>query len=85
MTTRVGGNAELVREEIDGLLVPFRDSDGFRTAIGTALDRPWAPPQISARARGAGWRSTTDLVVRELDDVPAVARPAPAGSHRSVR
>ena len=80
MTTRVGGNAELVRDEIDGLLVPFRDSDGFRTAIGTALDR-----QISARARGAGWRSTTDLVVRELDDVPAVARPAPAGSHRSVR
>ncbi|MGH7392430.1 MAG: glycosyltransferase family 4 protein [Candidatus Rokuibacteriota bacterium] len=85
VTTRVGGNAEIVRDGIDGLLVPFWDADAFRTAIGTALDRRWDRPQISARARGAGWKRTADLVVREFDDVLAVDRPAAAGSCWSVR
>jgi len=85
VTTRVGGNAEVVRDGVDGLLVPFWSAEEFRAAIGTALDRQWDRARISARARGAGWRHIADLVVRELRDVLTVDQPALTGSGWRVR
>lgn len=40
VVTRVGGNPELVRDEVDGLLVPRGDAPGFARAIGRLLETP---------------------------------------------
>jgi teichuronic acid biosynthesis glycosyltransferase TuaC len=85
VTTRVGGNEEIVRDGRDGLLVPFWDAQAFRTAVGAALDRPWDRAEISARIRAAGWRRTADAVMQEFTDVLAGAGAAPGPTHRSAR
>ncbi len=85
VTTRVGGNEEIVRDGRDGLLVPFWDAGAFQAAVGAALDRQWDRAEISARARAGGWARTADLVVREFRDVLASASAAAPRSCRSAR
>src|SRR5262245_16976165 len=69
VTTRVGGNEEIVRDGRDGLLVPFWDARAFRAAVLTGLDRKWDRAEISARARATGWQRTAELVAQEFVDV----------------
>jgi glycosyltransferase involved in cell wall biosynthesis len=85
VTTRVGGNEEIVRDGHDGLLVPFWDAAAFQGALTTALQRPWDRPAISARARAAGWRHTAALVVQAFTDVTTGAVLAPGRPQRSAR
>jgi glycosyltransferase involved in cell wall biosynthesis len=66
VTTRVGGNPELVSDGRDGLLVPFWDAEAFRDSVVRALDIPWDRRAISARASTNGWDRTASLVMQEF-------------------
>ena len=66
VTTRVGGNAEVVRDGHDGLLVPFWDGPAFANAILRALEFQWDRQAISARARVNGWEERAEEVLEEF-------------------
>lgn len=55
VTTRVGGNAEVVSSDQIGLLVPYGDHDALRDAILEALERDWDQKVIIAHARANAW------------------------------
>jgi glycosyltransferase involved in cell wall biosynthesis len=65
VTTRVGGNPELVREGEDGLLVPFWDAAAFSAAVLAALERQWDRPAIAARASRLGWDDVATALLEE--------------------
>ena len=74
VTTLVGGNAELVRDGHDGLLVPFWDKQRFCDAVLKALETPWDCQAIARRAADRGW----DRVAREVVGVfESVVGPKP--------
>jgi glycosyltransferase involved in cell wall biosynthesis len=75
VTTDVGGNGELVRAGVDGLLVPYWDRTAFRDAVLAALDRSWDREAISRRARARGWTRTASQVLAVLESVRAGSRP----------
>ena len=66
VTTDVGGNAEIVRDGIDGFLVPFWDPQAFLAAVVAALDRPWKREENAARIRATTWQATADRVLDEF-------------------
>ncbi len=66
VTTLVGGNAEIVRDGSDGLLVPFWDRRAFGDAVLRALSIPWDRAAIAARMRAHGWERTSEEVVEEF-------------------
>ncbi len=66
ITTRVGGNTELVTEGRDGFLVSFWDASGFAEAIIRALEITWNVAEISERARVHGWERTAEQVFAEF-------------------
>ncbi len=66
VTTRVGGNAEFVRNGKDGLLVPFWDGRAFGDAILRALEVQWDRKAISERACANGWERTAEQVLQEF-------------------
>jgi glycosyltransferase involved in cell wall biosynthesis len=74
VTTRVGGNPELVRDGRDGLLVPFWDEQAFRDAVLRALATSWDREEIARRAAANGWDRVADEVLvvfrQALDDRP---------------
>jgi glycosyltransferase involved in cell wall biosynthesis len=63
VTTRVGGNAELVRDGLDGLLVPFWDEQVFQGAVLRALATGWDREAIARHAAGNGWDRVADEVL----------------------
>jgi len=67
VTTRVGGNAEVVRDGRDGLLVPFWDARAFTGAVSQALKTRWDRDDTSTRARTLGWTNTAERVVEAFD------------------
>jgi glycosyltransferase involved in cell wall biosynthesis len=66
VTTRVGGNPEMVHDGGNGLLVPFWDGRTFVDAIDHALTRDWDRRAIAAAARDHGWERTADQVLEEF-------------------
>jgi teichuronic acid biosynthesis glycosyltransferase TuaC len=66
VTTRVGGNTELVRDGIDGYLVPPCRADVLADAIVRALDTPWDRGAIALRAAARTWDQVADEVLEEL-------------------
>lgn len=75
VTTRVGGNAELVGEGRDGLLVPFGDGPALAAAVLRALASPWDRAAIATRARANSWERAADAVLEEFAEA---IRPAGA-------
>ena len=73
MTTRVGGNAEIVREGIDGHLVPYGDVPALAAALGHALDRPWDRAAMVAHAHRHDWEQARAEVLEEFE---RAARPS---------
>ncbi|MCG5494767.1 glycosyltransferase [Ectothiorhodospira variabilis] len=55
VTTRVGGNAEVISSPTLGRLVPLGDGEALREAITTALEEPWDHEAIIAHARANAW------------------------------
>lgn len=69
VTTAVGGNPEIVRDEEHGYLVPFWDAPAFERAVLRALDRRWDRSHLAAVAGGHSWDATAEQVMTVFDDV----------------
>jgi glycosyltransferase involved in cell wall biosynthesis len=76
VTTRVGGNAELVRDGENGFLVPCWDAREFGVAVRRALAAAWDREAIARAARGRSWQA----VGAELAAVMREARAEQAAS-----
>ena len=63
VTTRVGGNAEVITSEELGLLVPFGDPDALRVAIDDALKREWNVDRIREHATSQSWEQRIPVLV----------------------
>lgn len=78
VSTRVGGNAEIVTGEHLGLLAPYGDGSALERSLLDALRRRWEPETLAAHARRHSWDATADQVLEELSQLsPARA----AGDH----
>ena len=66
VTTRVGGNPEVVSSKNVGTLVPLGDQAALENALRDALSRPWDRAAILAYARQNGWPPRIDRLVEEF-------------------
>ena len=66
VTTRVGGNAEIITGEHLGTLVPHGDDQALAQAVLAALGRSWDPEALASHARRHSWDVTADHVLEEL-------------------
>ena len=66
VTTRVGGNAEIVRDGRDGFLVPFWNRERFVAAVNDALERRWDVAEMALSASVTGWDRTATAVLEEF-------------------
>jgi teichuronic acid biosynthesis glycosyltransferase TuaC len=66
VTTRVGGNAEVVNAPYLGEVVPFDDAPALQAAIGRALHTPWDAARIRAYAEANTWDRRIDQLEREF-------------------
>lgn len=69
VTTRVGGNTEVVCREDIGILVPFGDSQALGDAIHQALTTPWDRVAIRRYAEENTWDRRIDVLVHTFDAV----------------
>jgi glycosyltransferase involved in cell wall biosynthesis len=66
VTTRVGGNPEIIEDDRLGLLVPPGDDAALRGAILRALDEPWDQEHLIAHARAYSWEHAALRVMDEF-------------------
>lgn len=66
VTTRVGGNAEVVRTPDTGTLVEYWDAPAFGRALHEALQRDWDRNAIVDYARANTWDERIDRLMHEL-------------------
>lgn len=66
VTTRVGGNAEVVCRPELGTLVPFGDSPALCQAIAEALGKNWDRGEIIAYAQANSWDDRVAVLVEEF-------------------
>lgn len=66
VATDVGGNAEVVKDESLGTIVPFGDPEALAAALDQALDRYWNSEGIVAHARANSWDRRAEALVREF-------------------
>jgi glycosyltransferase involved in cell wall biosynthesis len=78
VSTRVGGNAEIVSHEGLGLLVPPEDDGALAQAILEALGRRWDREAIVAHARLHSWEAAAAAVLEEWQAAVGAARGAGA-------
>lgn len=76
VTTRVGGNDEVVCREDLGIVVPFGDPQALAEAIDRALRTPWSPRGIRQYAEENSWDRRIDLLVKTFSEVFSSARSA---------
>ena len=66
VTTRVGGNAEVVNDDALGIVVPFGEPDALRQAIAEALRRHWEFDRIRRYAEANSWDHRIEQLVAEF-------------------
>jgi glycosyltransferase involved in cell wall biosynthesis len=66
VTTRVGGNAEVVNAPSLGTVVPFGDEPALEAAIDQALHTPWDRAHLRAYAEANTWDRRVDHLEREF-------------------
>ena len=69
VATSVGGNAEVVRRESLGTIIPFGDPDALKTALDEALDRDWDRDEVVTYARANSWKNRVAILVESLRSV----------------
>jgi glycosyltransferase involved in cell wall biosynthesis len=67
VTTRVGGNAELITDGENGLLVRLGDPEELFRALLRALNERWNRDQIAASMQGRTWEATAAQVVHQWE------------------
>ncbi len=78
VTTRVGGNAEVVNAPSLGEVVPFDDEPALEAALDAALHTPWDRAAIRAYAEANTWDRRIDQLEREFRVLAGVPGAAPA-------
>jgi glycosyltransferase involved in cell wall biosynthesis len=73
VTTRVGGNAEVVCQPELGIVVPFDDGDALRDALAQALAQPWDRSAIRRYAERNSWPGRISDLVGEFHAIAAGA------------
>lgn len=76
ITTRVGGNAEVVCSELYGKVVPYGDKLAFSQAIEESFQLPWDREKIVSYARDNSWKMRIPILVQEFS---AIMRKTDAG------
>lgn len=66
VTTRVGGNAEVVNAPELGAVVPFGDEPALEAAVDAALSTSWDRVRIRAYAEANTWDRRIDVLEREF-------------------
>jgi glycosyltransferase involved in cell wall biosynthesis len=66
VSTRVGGNAEIVTSPTLGTLVPADDDRALGEAIQSALDQRWDAAILARHARRHSWEAATNDVLAEF-------------------
>ncbi|MCG5524351.1 glycosyltransferase [Ectothiorhodospira haloalkaliphila] len=69
VTTRVGGNAEVVSSDAVGELVPFGDGDALRCAVLSALDRNWNIDGLSQYVAHCAWENRIPALVAAFKSI----------------
>jgi len=71
VTTRVGGNAEVVCDDRLGSLVDFFDAERFTDALGAALARAWDRQAIRDYARANTWDMRIEQLLSLFGSLPS--------------
>lgn len=79
VTTRVGGNAEVVCSDDLGALVPFGDSAALEAALDSALTRSWDRQLLRRHAEANTWDRRVEVLVEEFAGLTT----ASSGNHAS--
>ncbi|MDR1708755.1 MAG: glycosyltransferase [Candidatus Accumulibacter sp.] len=66
VTTDVGGNREVLRNETLGRLTPFGDAAALTQALDEALSRTWDKQAIIAYAARNGWDGRVEALMEEF-------------------
>ena len=66
VSTRVGGNAEIVTDPRQGVLVPPEDADALSSAIVATLARRLDPDEARAWGRVRSWSLVAEQVMEEI-------------------
>ncbi len=69
VTTRVGGNPEVVASPEVGTLVDYWDEEAFAAALAEALERRWDTGRIRAYAQANDWERRIDQLEEIFRDV----------------
>lgn len=81
VTTRVGGNSEVVCDPSVGTVVEFGDAEALIEAIDAAVVRAWDHEAIIRYAQSNGWERRIRVLVHVLQDAlaeaPEGAKPVP--------
>jgi glycosyltransferase involved in cell wall biosynthesis len=72
VTTRVGGNAEVVCRDALGMLVAFGDQAALTEAIAETLSHPWDSAAIRTYAEENQWDRRVETLVEEFRAVAGV-------------
>lgn len=83
VTTRVGGNAEVVNSDQVGIVVPYGDHDALRDALLEALEREWDREAILAHARANAWETRIPELVAAFERIAAADTATAPGTARS--
>ena len=83
VTTRVGGNAELVQDGINGLLVPYGDGAALQKALLKALRKKWQRDIVSSTMKGRTWNAAAAQITQEWRALMGTDRETLASSHLS--
>jgi glycosyltransferase involved in cell wall biosynthesis len=75
VTTRVGGNAEVISDDSLGILVPFNEPEEMRAAIATALGKSWDAKRIRRHAEENAWDRRVEQLVGEFRAIGAAGGP----------
>ena len=67
VSTKVGGNAQVVRDATVGALVGYWDAGAFVQALQDALVKNWDRDAIVAYANENGWAPRIDMLVNEFN------------------
>jgi len=76
VTTKVGGNAEVISKDELGFVVELSDREAMRDRLLDAFDRDWDREALRAYAVEHTWERTADRVIRVWADVIDPARVA---------
>jgi len=66
VTTKVGGNPELITDGVNGILVPFNDTEALTEAITRILNHPESRERMTQSARARSKEFVKEKMIKEI-------------------